>query len=136
MTCTKQKDAEPFKDWNLTLVGDPASGSAVLSAYQQGVKVRDYSLLRALADVITIRGEKITNKTWRDSANLDGGRFERPKASLVREGLVEQIGEGRSKLYTISKEGWDLLEQQNMLNSNFRPLPDTIKEQQQFPEDK
>ena len=132
MTCTKQKDAEAFKDWNLTLSTEPKSGSAFFTAYQQGVKVRDYSLLRALADVITIRGEQITNKTWRDSANLDGGRFERPKASLVREGLVDQLGEGRSKTYTISKEGWDLLEQQNMLNTtSFRPLPDNIKPEQQ-----
>ena len=121
MKCTKQKDAEPFKDWNLVMISDPESGSAYFSAYQQGVRVRDYSLLRALADITTSRGEKITTKAWRDVSGLEGGSFERPKAALIRNGQVDQFGEGRAKTYAITQLGWDLLEQQDRLTK--RPLP-------------
>ena len=111
MTCTKQKDAEPFKAWSMVISGDDESGSAYLTAYQQGVKARDYTLLKALGDITTHRGEKFFNKAWREAANLEGGKFERPKAQLIRDGFVGQEGEGRSKSYFVTKEGWDILEQ-------------------------
>jgi hypothetical protein len=118
MECTKQKDAEPFKPWSLMLTADKESGSAGLSAYQEGVKARDYSLLKALGDITTHRGEKFFNKAWREAANMEGGRFERPKAQLIRENLVEQTGEGRSKQYSVAKEGWDIIE-----SETSRPVP-------------
>jgi len=118
MECTKQKDAEPFKPWSLMLTSDKESGSASLTAYQEGVKARDYSLLKALADITTFRGEKFFNKAWREAANMEGGRFERPKAQLIREELVTQTGEGRSKQYSVSKEGWDIIE-----SESSRPVP-------------
>lgn len=111
MTCTKQKDAEPFKAWSMVISGDEESGSAYLTAYQQGVKARDYTLLKALGDITTHRSEKFFNKAWREAANLEGGKFERPKAQLIRDGFVGQEGEGRSKSYFVTKEGWDILEQ-------------------------
>ena len=111
MTCTKQKDAEPFKAWSMVISGDDESGSAYLTAYQQGVKARDYTLLKALGDITTYRNEKFFNKAWREAANLEGGKFERPKAQLIRDGFVGQEGEGRSKSYFVTKEGWDILEQ-------------------------
>lgn len=49
---------------------------------------------------------------------MDGGRFERPKAQLIREELVEQTGEGRSKQYSVTKEGWDIIE-----SETSRPVP-------------
>jgi|TARA_R100000008_G_scaffold29984_1_gene16613 RecA-family ATPase len=112
MTCTKQKDAEPFKEWSMVISADEDSGSAYLTAYQQGVKARDYTILKALGDITTHRGEKFFNKAWREAANLEGGKFERPKAQLIRDGLVGQEGEGRSKSFFVTKEGWDILEQE------------------------
>ena len=124
MTCTKQKDAEPFKAWSMVISGDDESGSAYLTAYQQGVKARDYTLLKALGDITTHRGEKFFNKAWREAANLEGGKFERPKAQLIRDGFVGQEGEGRSKSYFVTKEGWDILEQ-----DTIRPGFEQVQEQ-------
>ena len=100
------------------LVSDPESNSASLTAYQEGVKARDYTLLKALADITTHRGEKFYNKAWREAADMEGGRFERPKAQLIREELVEQTGEGRQKQYSVSKSGWDIIE-----SESSRPVP-------------
>tara|TARA_R100000008_G_C3573289_1_gene163589 strand:+ start:322 stop:1407 length:1086 start_codon:yes stop_codon:yes gene_type:complete len=118
MSCTKQKDAEPFKPWSMVISADEDSGSAYLTAYQQGVKARDFTLLKALGDITTYRGEKFFNKAWRESANLEGGKFERPKAQLIRDELVGQEGEGRSKQYFVTKEGWDIIEKESE-----RPIP-------------
>jgi predicted transcriptional regulator len=49
---------------------------------------------------------------------MEGGRFERPKAQLIREELVTQTGEGRQKQYSVSKEGWDIIE-----SESSRPVP-------------
>jgi hypothetical protein len=109
LTCSKMKDAEPFKKLHLTITPVEGTDSCVLEwadrADDDTINVNDLKVLRTLERHFP-RDEGASSTTWQELAEADGGvprrTFFRSKKKLLEAGYVSSAGSRAPCLITDS----------------------------------
>lgn len=108
LTCEKQKDADPFAPltFHLVPVGDSCVVSAHAPAGPKTLTEHQRAALKTLADVFA---NGATATEWLRGTGIRERTFYRVRASLVREGYVNERASGNSTRFYIASSGQFIL---------------------------
>jgi hypothetical protein len=125
LECTKQKDAQAFETITLQLVTEGDSCVVVTPNSLLELQANRTTGNEALALMSLQRGfldEGASASQWMKACPLPESSFFNVRTSLVRKGLVNQIGKGRGSVYQISEAG------KEALTPNSKVTPKSLQE--------